>query len=111
MGPVVKRWSRRRRIVVGAVLLLLGGGCAADLARAPERQLSARALLGAIDLYQATLSPLLARGGARCRFEPTCSHYAEGAIAEDGALMGAARAGWRVARCGPWTAAGTHDPP
>jgi len=98
-------------LLAGAVLALLAGGCAADLSRAPERQLSARALLGAVDLYQATLSPLLARGGARCRFEPTCSHYAEGAITEDGALVGAGRAAWRIARCGPWTEAGTVDAP
>jgi hypothetical protein len=102
---------RRRRIAALAVALALLGGCALDLSRPPARQLSARAFLGAIDLYQATLSPLLASAGARCRFEPSCSHYAEGAIAEDGALAGAARAVWRIARCGPWTAAGTVDPP
>lgn len=92
-------------------MALLVAGCAADLARPPPLQLSARALLGAIDLYQASLSPALARAGTRCRFEPSCSRYAEGAIAEDGALVGAARAAWRVARCGPWTEAGTVDPP
>lgn len=90
---------------------LLAAGCAADLARPPADQLSARLLLGAVDLYQATLSPALARTGARCRFEPSCSHYAEGAVAQDGALVGAARAAWRIARCGPWTEAGTVDPP
>ncbi|HSL84001.1 MAG TPA: membrane protein insertion efficiency factor YidD [Thermoanaerobaculia bacterium] len=90
---------------------LLVAGCAADLSRPPERQLSARALLRAIDLYQATLSPALARAGTRCRFEPSCSRYAEGAIAEDGALVGSARAAWRLLRCGPWTEVGTHDPP
>ena len=93
------------------MVALLVAGCAVDLARAPADQLSARLLLGAIDLYQATLSPALARTGARCRFEPSCSHYAEGAVAEDGALVGAARATWRIARCGPWTEAGTVDPP
>lgn len=103
--------SRRRRLAVLGAAALLAAGCAADLARPPARQLSARALLGAIDLYQATLSPALARGGARCRFVPTCSRYAEGAIASDGALVGTARSAWRVARCGPWTEAGTVDPP
>ena len=99
----------RRRFLAGAavVVLLLG----VDLLRAPERQLTARALLAAIDAYQATLSPVLGQTGASCRFEPTCSRYAEGAIREDGALVGGMRAAWRVARCGPWTEAGTHDPP
>lgn len=102
--------SRRRRgcaLAAGLLLVLL----ALDLARAPERQLGARALLASIDLYQATLSPLLARSGARCRFEPSCSRYAEGAIRQDGALVGTARATWRVLRCGPWSEAGTVDPP
>jgi putative component of membrane protein insertase Oxa1/YidC/SpoIIIJ protein YidD len=49
--------------------------------------------------------------GVGCRFTPTCSRYAEGAVRRDGALVGTARAVWRIARCGPWTPAGTHDPP
>ncbi len=84
---------------------------ALDLSRPPPRQWSARTLLWAIDAYQATLSPLLPKMGTRCRFVPTCSHYGEGAIRRDGALVGSARAAWRVLRCGPWTELGTHDPP
>lgn len=84
---------------------------AADLARAPRNQLSARVLLGAIDLYQATLSPRMPMLGVRCRFEPTCSHYAEAVIARDGALLGSLETMGRILRCGPWTPAGTYDPP
>ena len=63
--------TRRRRwlAAVLAVALLL----ALDLSRAPADQLSARALLGAIHLYQATLSPRMPALGVSCRFEPTCS--------------------------------------
>ncbi|HEX5761294.1 MAG TPA: membrane protein insertion efficiency factor YidD [Thermoanaerobaculia bacterium] len=100
---------RRRRIV--AVALALGALAALDLARPPARQASARALLGALDLYQAALSPRLRAAGARCRFRPSCSHYAEGVLRKRGALVGAALAAGRVARCGPWTPAGTFDPP
>ena len=97
---------------LGVLLLLFFLGLAAlDLSRVPEKQLSARALLGAIDLYQATLSPLMPGMGVHCRFEPTCSHYGEESIRRHGALVGSARAAWRILRCGPWTAAGTHDPP
>lgn len=105
-----RRSAPRRR-------LLLGSACAAlllltfDLTRAPQRQWTARAELAAIARYRSWLSPLLARGGVRCRFEPSCSRYAEGAIRADGALIGTARAAWRVARCGPWTPAGTVDLP
>ena len=73
--------------------------------------ISARAMLAGIDLYQATLSPVAGKAGVRCRFEPTCSHYAEAVIRRDGALVGGGRATWRVLRCGPWTPAGTVDQP
>lgn len=89
----------------------LAGALSFDLARPPQRQLSARGLLAGIDLYQATLSPVLGGVGVHCRFEPSCSHYAEAVIRRDGALRGTVEALWRIARCGPWTPAGTVDPP
>ncbi|HEX9944604.1 MAG TPA: membrane protein insertion efficiency factor YidD [Thermoanaerobaculia bacterium] len=106
MDPV-----RRRQLkawITALVLLLVLG---LDLAQAPQDQLSARVLLGAIHLYQATLSSRLGSLGVRCRFTPTCSHYAEGAIRKYGAWTGSWKATWRVLRCGPWTPAGTVDPP
>lgn len=107
MDPV----RRRRRLKVWIVLLGLVLALGLDLARAPRDQLSARFLLGAIHLYQATLSPLLGKSGVRCRFQPTCSHYGEGAIRKYGAWTGSRKAFWRILRCGPWTPAGTVDPP
>ncbi len=103
------RKPRRRRALLVALAILLP--LAFDLARPAPRQLSARGLIGAIHLYQATLSPRLGAVGVRCRFKPSCSHYAEGAIRKRGALVGSVLAGWRVLRCGPWTPAGTVDPP
>jgi putative membrane protein insertion efficiency factor len=91
------------------VLVLLGA--AEQLALSPPRQPSARLLLAAIDGYQAALSPRLGALGVRCRFTPTCSRYAEGAIRRHGSAVGTARAAWRLLRCGPWTPAGTVDPP
>ncbi len=82
-----------------------------DLTRPPASQASARLMLGAIDLYQATLSGRFEPFGVRCRFEPSCSRYGEAVIRRDGALVGGARAAWRILRCGPWTRAGTVDPP
>lgn len=104
------RPSRRGRRIAVALGLLLATGLAFDLSRSPERQWTARFELWAIGRYRAGLSPWLARGGVRCRFEPSCSRYAETAIRADGALVGTARACWRVLRCGPWTPAGTRDP-
>ena len=104
------QWFRRRPrtwIAVLVLLLLLG----IDLVRPPRDQISARVLLGAIHLYQATLSPRLGALGVQCRFKPTCSHYAEGAVRKYGAWTGSWKALWRILRCGPWTPAGTVDMP
>jgi uncharacterized protein len=53
--------------------------------------------------YQALLSPLLAR---RCKYHPTCSHYAADAVRELGVARGAILACWRVLRCNPWSHGG-----
>jgi putative membrane protein insertion efficiency factor len=109
MDPVRRR--RLRRLKIGIPILLVCLLLALDFSRPPHDQLSARALLGAIHLYQATLSPHMGELGVRCRFTPTCSHYGEGAIRKYGAWKGSWLAAWRVLRCGPWTPAGTYDPP
>ena len=67
-------------------------------------RLPAAALLGALGLYQRTLSPalpILTLGRCGCRFHPTCSHYAAQAIRAHGALAGLALAAARLARCTP----------
>jgi len=68
---------------------------AAWFAGAPVRAVE----IGLIRLHRATLSGWL---GGRCRFYPTCSHYAEDAIRERGALRGTAMAAWRILRCNPF---------
>jgi putative membrane protein insertion efficiency factor len=100
--------ARRRLLVAGAVAAAL---LAIDWTRAPDRQLTARVELALLARYRATVSPLVGRAGVRCRFTPSCSRYAEGAIRRSGALVGTARALGRLVRCGPWTPAGTVDPP
>jgi uncharacterized protein len=57
-------------------------------------------------LYQRVISPALPR---RCKYEPTCSAYAVGAIREYGILRGLVLAGWRLLRCNPWSHGG-FDP-
>jgi len=44
-----------------------------------------------------------------CKYEPTCSHYAEQAIRTHGPLKGLGLAVWRVLRCNPWSRGG-YDP-
>ena len=99
---------RRRRQLVVAVLLVIGALAVADASRAPQHQLSARAALGAIHAYQRWLSPQLR---SRCRFRPTCSHYAAAVIERRGIAPGMTLTAWRILRCAPWTPAGTVDPP
>lgn len=66
-------------------------------------------LVAAIRGYRVTLGGFL---GGQCRFYPTCSMYAEEAIASHGAVRGVALAAWRIARCGPFTSGGVdHVPP
>ena len=51
-----------------------------------------------IRLYQWTASPLL---GARCRFYPSCSHYALEALQRFGVLRGSWLTLVRLSRCHP----------
>ncbi len=59
-----------------------------------------------IRLYRWTISPLL---GPTCRFHPSCSQYALGAVLRFGVLRGGALALARLARCHPWHPGG-FDP-
>ena len=67
-------------------------------------RLPADALLGLIWLYQRTLSPVLPGvfgHACGCRFSPTCSHYAAGAIRNHGAIRGTFLAVRRLVKCTP----------
>jgi len=64
--------------------------------------------MGAIRLYQITLSPLFA---GSCRFEPSCSRYAMGALEQHGLRRGAWLALRRLARCHPLGGSGLDPVP
>jgi putative membrane protein insertion efficiency factor len=63
-------------------------------------------VLAPIRLYGRVISPALPR---RCKYEPTCSAYAQEAIRELGVVRGAILAAWRLLRCNPWSRGG-YDP-
>jgi uncharacterized protein len=56
--------------------------------------------------YRYFVSPLL---GAHCRFEPSCSAYAQQALQRFGTFRGGRLAILRILRCHPWHPGG-HDP-
>ena len=60
--------------------------------------LAQRTLILLVKAYRLLLSPWL--GGA-CRFEPTCSVYALGALERHGALAGSYLTAARILRCHP----------
>jgi len=64
------------------------------------------ALIGLVKAYQLLLSPWL---GGRCRYQPTCSAYAEEALRRHGAARGLWLTLRRLGRCHPWGGSG-YDP-
>jgi len=99
----------KKRALAAAALVVMA--VALDLRRPPPDQWSTAAAVGSIHLYQATLSPVYAKLGVRCRFTLSCSHYGEEVVRRFGVVKGGWLAAKRVLRCGPWTPIGTDDPP
>lgn len=64
------------------------------------------ALILLVRVYRLLVSPLLPPA---CRFHPSCSEYAVGALERHGALRGSWLAARRVLRCHPWHPGG-FDP-
>ena len=81
-----------------------------DVASEPRERFGVRGAVALIDQYRAHLSPRIA-GFTRCRFQPSCSAYGREAVLKYGLLKGATKTAGRIARCGPWTKAGTVDRP
>ena len=63
------------------------------------RRLPRLVLRAPILVYRYTLSSFM---GRQCRYLPTCSAYADEAIARHGAWMGGWMAAARICRCHPW---------
>ncbi len=65
-------------------------------------------MLGLLHGYRATISHTY---GDVCKYYPSCSAYAVGAVQQHGAVKGAALTAARIARCHPWAEGGIDDPP
>ena len=64
------------------------------------------AAIAALIAYRATISPIY---GDVCKYYPTCSAYAVGAIQQYGVVRGSVMAATRLARCHPWAQGGIDD--
>jgi len=51
-----------------------------------------------------------AAGAPTCKYHPSCSEYAAGALRKHGPVKGSAKAAWRVLRCNPWSHGGVDYP-
>ncbi len=67
-----------------------------------------RLLLLLLRGYKLGISPFL---GQNCRFYPSCSDYAQQAVASHGALRGSLLAGRRLCKCHPWHPGGLDPVP
>ena len=75
-------------------------------AKGPAGGVASSLLLGAIRVYQLTLSSVM---GRQCRYLPTCSEYTGDAIRAHGAWSGFWLGLSRVLSCNPWGGSG-YDP-
>ena len=66
-----------------------------------------RLLLWLIRFYQRNISPCFP---SRCRFNPTCSAYAQEAIQKHGAARGGFLALKRICKCHPFYKGDPYDP-
>jgi uncharacterized protein len=80
----------------------------ADSPPAGRPGVAARLLLLGVSAYRILLSPLL---GGFCRFEPSCSRYAEQALRRHGAARGTLLTVKRLFRCQPFHQGGLDPVP
>jgi len=64
--------------------------------------------LTVLHAYRATISHVY---GDVCKYYPSCSAYAVGAVQQHGVVKGVALAAARLARCHPWAQGGIDDVP
>ncbi len=80
--------------------------------RARAEGIYTRALDGVFGVYRRVLSPVFAGSGlGQCRYLPSCSEYAQVALARHGLLRGAVLAAGRLGRCHPWAKGGLDPVP
>lgn len=74
----------------------------------PVTRIPARGLMLLVRGYQKFVSPMRP---ATCKYYPSCSAYAVGALETHGVLKGFLLSAWRLLRCNPWSRGGVDDVP
>ncbi|RJF43850.1 membrane protein insertion efficiency factor YidD [Actinomyces sp. 2119] len=72
------------------------------------RQVARVVVLSLLAFYQRYISPAFP---ARCRYYPSCSSYAFGAVEAHGIIKGLVLTVWRLLRCNPMTLGGVDHVP
>ena len=80
-----------------------------DSTRDPSDQITVKALVAGIRIYQKTCLPLVSRF-VRCRYRPTCSHYCVQALQRHGIGRGSWLCARRLLSCTKEVPPGTLDP-
>jgi putative membrane protein insertion efficiency factor len=105
--------SLSRRLKNPRTWLVLFAGLAVlavlDSLRAPAQQLTARAYVGSVHVYQDIGRPAL-KGRVVCRFTPSCSDYSIESVQRHGIRRGLVLTAQRLVRCNHDTPLGTYDP-
>ena len=61
-----------------------------------------------VHAYRFTFGAFVPAG--TCKYHPSCSEYALGALRKHGLFKGLALAAWRLLRCNPWSHGGVDHP-
>jgi putative component of membrane protein insertase Oxa1/YidC/SpoIIIJ protein YidD len=81
-----------------------------DVLRPPQRQVTSRIYLSALDMYQQYGRQAL-EGTIRCRYVPTCSEYSRQAVGRHGLAGGLKLTFIRIHSCTTEVQPATPDPP
>ncbi|GAA4906325.1 hypothetical protein EV188_103519 [Actinomycetospora succinea] len=86
----------------------MGEVAASPDAGAGRPSIAVRALVSVLRFYQRWISPMFPPS---CRFHPSCSAYAVGALRTHGVVIGTGLTLVRVAKCAPWHPGGLDPVP
>ena len=104
----LRKYLKRPETYLATLFLLFVLGLL-DSYRKPADQVTVRAYVGIVHLYQVVGRPLL-KGHIQCRYQPTCSDYSIEAVKTHGIRRGLLLTVKRINSCQTSVPPGTPDP-